>query len=132
MLAAGAAFGVAFADSALVFLGFFGFDGASGLASDLRGLPRRRGVFSVVPGSAFGAALTGPLSSGVGAGAGAAGCCTAGIAVAAPAPAPAPAAVALLRFLGGARSSSSLFCVKISAPPIVEGVEDGAGRCWST
>lgn len=71
-------------------MGFFGLDGASGLASDLRGLPLRRGVFSVVAGSGFGA-LIGPLSSG--AGAGAAGCCTAGIAV---------AAVALVRFLGGA------------------------------
>lgn len=103
------------------------------MVSDLRGLPRRRGVFSVVPGSCFCTALTGPFSSGAGAAAGAAGavgCCTDGIAVAVVVAV--AAAVALLRFLGGAWSSSSLFCVRISAPPIVEGVEDGAGRCWST
>lgn len=131
---AGAVFGVALADSALVFLGFFGFGGASGLVSDFRGLPRRRGVFSGAPGSCFCAALTGPFSSGAGAvgagAAGAAGCCRVGIAVAVVVAVVGAAAVALLRFLGGAWSSSSLFCVRISAPPIVEGVEDGAaGRC---
>lgn len=108
---AGAAFGVADADSVFAFLGFFGLGGASGFVSDLRGRPRRRGVFSA--GGSDPCVFTGPLLS---FGAGAAGCCTTG------------AGAALLRFLGGAFSSSSWSWVRISAPPIVDGVDDGAGR----
>lgn len=112
---AGAAFGVADADSVLAFLGFFGLGGASGFVSDLRGRPRRRGVFSA--GGSEPCVFTGPL---LGFGAGAAGCCTT--------EAGAGAGAALLRFLGGAFSSSTWSCVRISAPPIVDGVEDGAAR----
>lgn len=111
---AGAAFGVAVADSVFGFLALFGLGGASGFASDLRGRPRRRGVFSAAGSDPC--AFIGPLL-----GSGAAGWCTAG------------AGAALLRFLGGAFSSSSWSCVSISVPPIVDGVEGGAGRwCWST
>lgn len=74
----------------------------------MRGLPRRRGVFSAVSLPGAGTAF-GPFASGAG------GC---GVG---------PAA-GLLRFFGGPPSSSRS-CVMISAPPMVEGIEDAAG-CW--
>lgn len=75
--------------------------------SDFRGLPRRRGVFSA--GSDPGT-FAGPFDwfeavcAGDGAG-------------------------AALRFFGCVLFSSSGSCINIFVPPMVEGVEDAAGRC---
>lgn len=128
-------FGVDDADFDLAFGLGLGFAGAVPSAlSALRGLPRRRGVFSVPAAPLADSDLTGPFNCcGTGAGAAVDGCDCFG--------------AGLLRFFGGASfSSSSCSCfvavVKISATPIVEGndidigavvaagVVVAAGRGW--
>ena len=77
--------------------------------SDFRGLPRRRGVFSAAdsdPG-----AFVGPFDWFE------AFCCAG------------DGAGAALRFFDCVLFSSSGSCIDISVPPMVEGVEDTAGRC---
>lgn len=123
-------FGVDDADFDLAFgLGFAG--AVPSALSVLRGLPRRRGVFSVPAAPLADSDLVGPFNCcRTGAGAGADGCDCFG--------------AGLLRLFGGASfSSSSCSCfvavVKISATPIVEGIDIGAvagaavvaaGRGW--
>ena len=75
--------------------------------SDFRGLPRRRGVFSATGSDPD----VGPFD-------GFEPFCCAG-----------DGAGAALRFFGCLLFSSSGSCINISVPPMVEGVEDAAGRC---